>query len=621
MLFAQIIAFILVMVIFEAYQPAKPLLSAGESILGCLGVAVWLAAGSHLAVRWLLRRLEKPGRVQNPVRAAQRLLGGLQAAPVAAMALMVTSLDLKAHLLSIPLLAGWQTLAGLAAVAIYFLLLVLVWWAVHPLERLVFQHPLGTWAYMWGQARFVAPVVFPWLAVSALQDVIGHLWSGGTWLQGDLGDLFFLAVFLLLMGIFFPVLVRFWWGCRPWPRDRVRHIAEEVLRLSGVRVAAILSWPVLQGRLLTAGILGVVPRFRYLLLTPAITEVLTPLELAGVVAHEAGHVRHRHLLLYLMFFLCFFIGVYALTGPVVVLFNAGLLWLADSSWGRGLISAAGGSGPLFSLVLALPLVAMLIVYLRYVMGFFMRHFERQADLFALQFMGEAAPLAGALEKLALLTGDTRELPSWHHFSVAQRVEALGRAQADPGFIPAHAARLRQAFAVFFCGLALVVALGIVTTQTGLGERLQRTLIKRALQEELLRQPHNLRVYLNLGVLLFEEGQEAQGIAYMRRALRLAPHHPEVLNGLAWFLATAKEQGLRRPREALRLALAAVTLSPRPHIWDTLAEAYFINGYPEKALAAEKAALALDPRRNREHYQEQLRRFEQAVEKKARPRNP
>ena len=220
MLFTQIIAFILVMVIFEAYQPGAPVLSAWESILGCLGVAVWLAAGSHLAVRWLLRRLARPGQRRDAVRSAHRLLGWIQAAPVAAMALMVTTLDLKAHLVSLPIFSSWQTLAGLAAVAIYFALLVLVWWAVHPLERVVFQHPLGRWAYMWGQARFVAPVVFPWLVVSALQDLIAHLWPGGQWLEGELGDLAFLAAFLLLMGVFFPVLVRVWWGCRPWPTIR-----------------------------------------------------------------------------------------------------------------------------------------------------------------------------------------------------------------------------------------------------------------------------------------------------------------------------------------------------------------------------------------------------------------
>ena len=54
--------------------------------------------------------------------------------------------------------------------------------------------------------------------------------------------------------------------------------------------------------MLTAGVMGLIKRFRYLLITPALLDLLEPEELKGVVAHEIGHVRKKHLIFYLGFF-------------------------------------------------------------------------------------------------------------------------------------------------------------------------------------------------------------------------------------------------------------------------------------------------------------------------------
>jgi ribulose-5-phosphate 4-epimerase/fuculose-1-phosphate aldolase len=48
----------------------------------------------------------------------------------------------------------------------------------------------------------------------------------------------------------------------------------------------------------------------------------------------------------------------------------------------------------------------------------------------------------------------------------------------------------------------------------------------------------------------------------------------------------------------------------PHILDTLAEAYFINGMLEKAIETEIKALAL-AKEKRGYYKEQLERFRKA----------
>ena len=60
-----------------------------------------------------------------------------------------------------------------------------------------------------------------------------------------------------------------------------------------------------------------------------------------------------------------------------------------------------------------------------------------------------------------------------------------------------------------------------------------------------------------------------------------------------------------------LARRAVELDPSPHVWDTLAESYFVNGRYAEAAAAEQKALDGAPS-NRGYYEEQLRKFEEAA---------
>jgi len=66
-----------------------------------------------------------------------------------------------------------------------------------------------------------------------------------------------------------------------------------------------MSWNALNGGLVTAGVLGLVTRFRYLLITPELIKLLDKDELMGVVSHEIGHVKKHHLRYYLVFFLGF----------------------------------------------------------------------------------------------------------------------------------------------------------------------------------------------------------------------------------------------------------------------------------------------------------------------------
>jgi hypothetical protein len=59
-----------------------------------------------------------------------------------------------------------------------------------------------------------------------------------------------------------------------------------------------------------------------------------------------------------------------------------------------------------------------------------------------------------------------------------------------------------------------------------------------------------------------------------------------------------------------MATLAVKLENLPHIWDTLAESYYVNEMFSQAVEAGQNALAL-ARENRSYYESQLEKFREA----------
>jgi len=94
--------------------------------------------------------------------------------------------------------------------------------------------------------------------------------------------------------------------------------------------------------------------------------------------------------------------------------------------------------------------------------------------------------------------------------------------------------------------------------------------------------------------LGKQGRSEEAVARYRDALRLRPNKMEVLNNLAWILATSRNPKARDGTEAVRLAQRARKLegSASPNTLDTLAAAYAEAGRFEEAVQTEQKALAL-----------------------------
>jgi tetratricopeptide (TPR) repeat protein len=319
------------------------------------------------------------------------------------------------------------------------------------------------------------------------------------------------------------------------------------------------------------------------------------------MAHELGHVKRFHLQLYLLLFLGFALLSQVSSAPLLVL-------LLGSDFFYQLITLTGlGPDTLLSLAGATIVFALLLVYFRFIFGFFMRNFERQADLYALSAMGHASPLIRVFEKIALLSGNIRDLPSWHHFGLGQRIDFLRRCEKEPGRIPRHHRKVHLALILYATVMLTTGLAAWYLPQDLLGETPKARFAEALIRQKIQEQPDSGLWVQILGDLQYSLNQEQAARDSYEQALRLAPDNTEALNNLAWLLLTAQEPTLRNPEKALRLAEKAAAKTRTPHVLDTLATAHWANGNRAEALALEEEAFARAGK-HRDFYRGQMEKF-------------
>ncbi|NTV15506.1 MAG: M48 family metalloprotease [Desulfobulbaceae bacterium] len=517
-------------------------------------------------------------------------------------------LDLHYYLGRLPFVEVAPGLLSLVGLLLYYSYQSLLWLTLRASYERVWGVSRPTGVFVWEQFRNSVLVVTPWLVLTFLYDLL-PLWPNASWqdfLSSGMGELSVLLAFFVTLMFWFPQLMVRLMGCQPLPPGKSRELVEAFCRRQGVRFREICTWPLFEGRVLSAGVVGLVGKFRYLLLTPALLEAASPDELEAVLAHEIGHVKRRHLFLYLGLLMGF--GVLVQLGIQPLLYG-----LLESPVLLGIfLELAGEPQTVLSLMAGIPLVILALLYIRFVFGYFMRNFERQADLYAYRAMGGAGPLVGVLEKIAWLGGNIRERPCWHHFGIGQRIDYLHDCEAgrrQPFWQEIKVYGSLALFALVISGAVLMTwRLGNYLTQLERpGAELATGLIERKLQSE----PNN-PLWLHLKAdLLAEEKRYPEAVAAYEQSLTLQPDNSEVLNNLAWLYLTAEKKAWRDAVRGLELASKAAAVSSRSHVLDTLAEAQWQNGKVANAIATERRALA-GAQENREYYRGQLEKFQGAA---------
>ncbi len=603
-MFGNFIFLIIALLIYATYQPADaPRFGPGAAFL-IFSLLLVIYAGM---VRRYFNRIISAFKAGEPSSLlARQSQAGVKRYTIYALivfAIDIYGLNLPAYFHASRVFQLLPTLEAVIFLALFIFYMAIVWSAAYAPHQQLFPNDLTWRAHITGHLLFNLPILLPWLTLSVCVDCINLLPFEGLkrFLNTTYGQAIYFLAFLFIAAVLAPAVIQAFWRCQPLPEGEIRRRIDGLCRRTGIQFAGILRWPLFGGRMMTAGVMGLVGRFRYLLVTDALVRILSFEEIDAVVAHELGHVKKKHLLLYLLFlggFMLLSVSFLDVIITLIIYSHPVTLLMAYTGQDRISISA---------MFFAVVTIAMVIIYFRYIFGFFMRNFERQADTFVYSLFNSARPLISTLKKIAITSGQPADQPNWHHFSIAQRIDYLQKCELDRSWITRQDRKVKRALAVFIAALVLVGGIGYQLNFGKLGRQVNHRYSEKALLVALAEHPDDPEPYRILGALYHDWQKYSQAIEYYSRAVAMFPDNPETLNNLAWLYATCEDESLKNPSEALRLAERAAAIDPQAHILDTLAESYFINGRFEEAAETAKTALTLS-RENRSYYEKQLKRF-------------
>ncbi len=594
MIYTNLLIFIAVIFLFS-------IAPAGDSNSHSFLFSFLIYGLSLVGFRFLVKRLFAASRATG----TEGYFGAERKISIVALllfSLIIFVRDAKYYLTFLSIGGLLPALSNVGGLLLFFSYRALIWSGGHKNYTAVFGGQQSSTSLMVSNLRFNLALVLPWIALSLMYDLLGLIASSRLTLFLDSlwGDLLFLGLFLILVLLFFPPLVRRLWNCTELESGPLREHLIAFCRQQNFD-ATICVWPLYEGRLITAAVLGMMPGLRYILLTPALMQNLNVGELEAVMTHEIGHVKYRHLLLYVLL-----IGGFSLVAGLAA---EPILYLSMSmDWIFQLIAKEVVSAEtIIMLVGGLPLLILLLLYFRFVFGYFIRNFERQADLYVFKILGSGGQLISAFEKIVVTSGLRADRPNWHHFGIGQRIAQIKSCEKDPSLVARQDRKIRLSLGLYVIVLASTLLLIDRLPADQLARNYEGKYIETVLVPKLHGSGSEASRYRLLGDLFFSRGLEDRSLTAYSKALQLNPIDPEILNNLAWLLLTSSDHTLRDPGKALLLARSAAELSPLPHVLDTLATAFWANGFIDEAIATEHRALEKDTRQA-PFYRQQLERF-------------
>jgi len=611
-MFGNFLCFIVALLIYTTYQPSD---ETNFGLFESLGLCLLLTAVFTQLTRSVFRKLEYrilQNRLFHLDHRFDQLVTRQSIFAVALFAVIIYGLNLPSFFVSIPLFRSMPTFLAVLFLAMFVLFLSIVWASAYRCHRLMYRSDISRGTYVISNITFSAPVLLPWILLSGVSDLIYALPFEGPkrLLATPGGEIGYFLLFLVTVAILAPVMIQWFWRCQPLEDGDIRHRIEAVCRRARLNYSQILYWPIFGGRMITAGVMGLVGRFRYILVTGGLLQQLEPEEIDAVIAHEIGHVKRHHLLFYLLFF----VGYLLVSLVPLQLIIIAMFYASPSYQFIELLRINQTT------LLSLMVILLFLLYFRLIFGYFMRNFERQADTYVYELFSSAAPLISTFQKIVMTTGQSPDKPNWHHFSISERIDYLKRCEADRSWVQRHDRKIKKSIAVYVAGILLFGGIGYSLNFGESGKRIDQhfreTMVQREfqrVQRDLRQYPENADLHRLLGDLSYEVGNAKVAMEAYRNAIRLNPKDARAMNNLAWLLATHENAALRNPAVALRLALRAAALDSAPHVLDTLAEAYFINGHIQKAIAVEALALK-KARKGRAYFEGQLQKFREAKAK-------
>jgi len=318
--------------------------------------------------------------------------------------------------------------------------------AQYEVERRVRTSEWRRREYLSVNAKFLILPVFPLLAYMIVNDLIDRCPLQVRLFFIDNPYLYWLVLVLLIVALYIkaPQILQGIWRATPLRDPHLREMLVDLARQTGVTFKEIMVWHTGGARIANAGVAGLLPWSRKIFLTDCLLENFHPEEIRTIVAHELGHIKHRHMWIYMGFSLTYFLAAilyYAYLAPI---------------W-KDLL----GEGPVID---ALSTLIFFYLYFVLIFRYLSRRLEHQADIYSVEVTGDPISFKVSLLKLAELNYMPKVMRrifelTLTHPSVEKRIEMVDRFLiGDPKALELRKMLPEVKLAIFITSIALGVLL-------------------------------------------------------------------------------------------------------------------------------------------------------------------
>ena len=232
------------------------------------------------------------------------------------------------------------------------------------------------WEYLGFSFRMLLLPLFPMLFISAVQDFT-HLFPEQIGAYIGLG---LLLPLIMLPFVFAPLLMQFLWKTEPLTDTELKQKLQRLTERSGMKYRDIGVWQTGSLSIANAAVAGIIPRNRKVFITDTLLHNFPDEQIETIVAHEIGHIRHRHLLISTLLVL-----VYLLSS--IIFYQLVMEPLKEPLSG-------------FPILLSIISILFFVFYFKVLYNFLSRRFEHQADLYAVDLTDNQEAFTSALENLS-----------------------------------------------------------------------------------------------------------------------------------------------------------------------------------------------------------------------------
>ncbi len=358
-----------------------------------------------------------------------------------------------------------------------------------------------------------------------------------------------------IMYVMSPSFIRRIWATHPLPDGERRSRIELLAKKENIKYRDVLVWDTAGGRIANAGMAGLMPISRYIFLTNSLLDDFTMDEIETIVAHEFGHIKYRHMMLYLVLsfgYLVFYSLSYVRLLPFIGELHLGITGIAFFSAAATLLA--------------------FYTYFIFIFRFLSRRFERQADLYAVDSTERPEVFKSALVKLSAVNYTPRrtsrlvELVRTHP-SISRRLEFVDRAVWGYADAAKYRRPIFRAGRVSVLVLIALVLLFIVNKETLLPasdvhyeigrqydiEGMSDKAIEEIKKAKLI-DPENEQAYIALAILYNKKGFVDKAIAEVKEAERIDPEDDRVHHvlGILYAKKGLKEEAVSELEKTLQI---------------------------------------------------------------------